>query len=114
MVQPSINNKHINHNIADVEYYHLVSDYLGERCFMVDWINNECVQVVINPGKKKKGRPHMEGVYKIAVSTFRGTYHWYYKRSNLSNTVNIYLTTEKEFKRAVLDSVIKMTNIKNK
>lgn len=83
-----------------IQFFHFVSENLGERYFKVDWVNNDCISVVIKSGEKKKGRPHMEGIYKLAVSTFRGTYHWYYGRKGLSGRTNLLLTTENQYNQA--------------
>lgn len=84
-----------------IEYYHLVSETMGNRYFKVDWTNNKCIQVVLTSGERKKGRPHCTGIYHLAISSFRGTYHWYYQRKNLSGKTNLLLTTENQFNKAM-------------
>jgi hypothetical protein len=103
-MKASINHKN-NIPKKDLEYFHLISTELGERYFKVDWVDNKCVQVVLDSGKKKKGRPHMNGVYHLAVSTFRASYHWYFGRTGLSGSTNVLMTTENQYLRALEKAV---------
>lgn len=72
--------KHANVMVArGIEYLKVLSDsyhFLGERYFKVDHDNKKVVNVCVDAGKVKKGRPYMYGVYIIAYSTFAGTYGW--------------------------------------
>jgi hypothetical protein len=83
-----------------IEFYHLVSSEIGNKYFKVDWVNGKCVQIVLDSGKAKKGRPHCLGVYTLAISTFRGTYHWYYGRKGLSGNTHLLATSENQFNKA--------------
>lgn len=82
-----------------VEYFHLVSTERGDRYFKVDWVNGRCVQVVLDSGRHKKGRPHCTGIYNLAIASFRGSYHWFFGRKNLGNT-QLLATTKNQFEKA--------------
>lgn len=84
----------------NIEYFHWVSDYRGNRYFKVDWINQKCTQIVIDSGEKKKGRPHLLGVYYISLTSFLGTYYWYFGKKSISNT-NLLQTTKGQWDKAV-------------
>jgi hypothetical protein len=90
---------------SNIEYFHFVSDTRGDRYFKVDWINQKVTQVVLHAGEHKVGRPHMLGLYKLQMSSFSGTYYWYFGRKG-DNTKLIY-TTENQWRKAV----DKITNI---
>jgi hypothetical protein len=93
-------------NNRRLEYFHVVSEHIGDRYFKVDWINNKCIQIVNSPGKEKKGKSSCIGVYTLAISSFRGTYHWYLGKKG--NT-QLLVTTENQFNRAFE----KITNLLN-
>lgn len=90
-----------------VEYYHFKSTVCGERFFKVDRINDKVHQVCLDSGKAKKGRPHCEGIYKLAMSSFMGTYYWYFDRPNLSGITTCKLTTKEEYLKALAVAVRK-------
>lgn len=86
-------------NRPNIQYFHFVSENRGNRYFRVDWINNRCVQVVVDSGEKKGGRPHMMGVYKLALPSFQGTYYWYLGRKDAIGS-KLLITTEAQFDKA--------------
>lgn len=82
---------------SKIEYYHFIGGSSGgDRYFRVDWMNNKVIQVVADSGSKK-GRPHMLGVFRIAESSFRGTYHWHFGRKKVEGQSRMLLTTENQF-----------------
>lgn len=95
---------------TSIEYFHLVSTEKGDRYFKVDWIKGTCVQVVLNGGKLKKGRPHCLGIYNLALSSFRGSYHWYFGRKQLSGNTNLLQTTENQFGKAFDECINTLKN----
>lgn len=80
-----------------LEYFHIVSEHMGDRYFKVDWVNNKCIQIVNNSGKEKKGKSNCVGVYTLALSSFRGTYHWYLGKKG---TTQLLITSENQFNKA--------------
>lgn len=80
-----------------IKYYHLVSNHRGNRYFKVDWLNNTCVQIVVTSGELKKGRPHNVGVYTLAMSSFRGTYYWFFAKKKLSGNTKLLATTKNQY-----------------
>lgn len=59
-----------------IDYYILDDSEKGKRLFKHDSWNNTVIQVVVNSGKKKKGRPNMKGIYRISEVTLKGNYLW--------------------------------------
>ena len=59
-----------------IDYYMIDHPYKGKRLFKHDTWNNTVVQVVVNSGEKKKGRPNMKGIYRISENTLKGNYLW--------------------------------------
>lgn len=82
-----------------IEYFHFYGESRGDRYFKVDWVNGTCIQVVVESGWAKKGRPHMLGIYKLALPSFRGTYYWYFGRKDTEYS-KMLQTTENQFNRA--------------
>ncbi len=79
-------------------YFHFICDYKGNHYFKVDNLN-KTVHKVTMATSPKKGRPHCIGIYKIAYSSFLGTYYWHFGRK-LSNT-NMLVTTRNQYTKAV-------------
>lgn len=94
----------IPHN--DLEFYHVISTNLGNRYFKVDRINNIVWKICVNSGDNKKGRPHCEGIYKIAMSSFMGTYYWFFGRKSGGNTACL-LTTHNQYNKALNEVIEK-------
>ena len=82
---------------SQLEYFHIVSEHMGDRYFKVDWVNNKCIQIVNNSGKEKKGKSNCVGVYTLAISSFRGTYHWYL---GIKGNTQLLITSENQFNKA--------------
>jgi hypothetical protein len=82
------------------EYFHFKSVHSGDRYFQVDWLNSKVTQIVLDAGTKKKGRPHMVGIMRIAESSFRGTYHWHYGRKKTENQCKMLATTQNQYNQA--------------
>ncbi len=79
-------------------YFHFIGSNMGEHYFKVDNINNKVYKVTLSVGLKK-GRPHCVGIYKIAYSSFLGTYYWYFGRK--SPHVNVLITTKNQYSKAI-------------
>lgn len=94
-----------------VEYFHYICKQDGERYFQVDWKNNICLQIVLDPGQLKKGRQNMTGVNRMAMSTFRSKYYWYYGRLGLSGTTQMLMTTENQFDQAYNRVLTQIVNL---
>lgn len=90
-----------NEQINKIEFFHFKSDTQGERLFKVDWINNDCIQVVLNAGVKKTGRPNMLGIYKLSMASFRSSYYWFFERTLKSNTT-LKRCEENDFKHGLI------------
>lgn len=89
--------------MKEIEYFHFESPYSGNRYFKVNWIENSVVQVVLNSGVAKKGRPHQLGVTSLAMSSFRGTYHHYFfikRKKDYTISTTLKITTENQFMKA--------------
>lgn len=84
-----------------IEYFHYISSTGCDRYFKVDWINDRCTQVVLSSGEKKKGRPHMVGAYRIQMTSFRGTYHWYYGRPYKKDKTRCLATNKNQYDKAL-------------
>lgn len=87
-------------------YFHFVSASGANRYFKVDWINNKCTQVVLSAGDTKKGRPHMLGVTRLAMQSFRGNYFWHYGRKAYESGTKCLATTQTQYEKA-FNQVIK-------
>ena len=64
-----------------MKYFISKGNYLGKRLFAWNPDTGKCIQVVVSPGAKKKGRGYMVGIYPISESSFRGKYMWHLKHS---------------------------------
>jgi len=91
-----------------IKYYHLVSNHRGNRYFKVDWLNNTCVQIVVTSGELKKGRHHNVGVYTLAMSSFRGTYYWFFAKKKLSGNTKLLATTKNQYETAFYNMINKL------
>ena len=89
----------------NIEYFHFESPNTGNRYFKVDWLNERVVQIVLSPGKAKKGRPHQLGITSLAISSFRGSYYWYFDRRKISGISTLKLTTANQFDKAYIECV---------
>lgn len=97
----------------NIEYFHFESPNTGNRYFKVDWLNERVVQIVLSPGKAKKGRPHQLGITALAMSSFRGTYYWYFGREKqLHSETRLKITTRNQYLFALKAILAKLsTNI---
>lgn len=86
-------------------YYHFKGKLSGERYFKVDWERGVVRQIVLESGKAKKGRPHMKGIHELAISSFRGSYYWFFERQPVNTEMKI--CTEEEFKQAAISIIQK-------
>lgn len=55
--------------------------YKGHRLFKHDNEKNIVIQIVVDPGERKTGRPHMIGMYRISEVTFTANYRPYAKQT---------------------------------
>lgn len=67
-----------NKPFTGTEYYHFTCQERGERYFRVNREQKEVTQVIVDPGNIKAGRPYMIGVVQLKLSSFMGSYYWYY------------------------------------
>lgn len=99
--------------INQIEYYHFVSTERGNKYFKVDRFNNKVWAICLNGGRRKKGRPHFEGFYRLAMSSFNGTYFWYFGRKKTVNSdTQLKITTENQYLQAIDLIVQKFKNEK--
>lgn len=94
-----------------IEYFHYICKEDGDRYFQVDWTNNTCIQIIVEPGRLKKGRQNMIGVNRMAMSTFRTKYYWYFGRLGLSGSTKMLMTTENQFDQAYNKVLTQIVNI---
>jgi|JI6StandDraft_1071083.scaffolds.fasta_scaffold36168_3 hypothetical protein len=91
------------------QYFHFMCSNGGNRYFFVDWVKERVIQIVLSPGKAKKGRPHQVGITTLAMSSFRGTYYWYLGREKqLHSETRLKVTTRNQYLfalRAILDKL---------
>lgn len=83
-----------------IRYFHFIGACGSDRYFKVDVTENNVVQVVLNGGKIKKGRPHCFGIYRLAMSTFTANYLYYLGRRPSGN--RLLITTENQYKKALI------------
>ena len=77
-----------------MKYFTTRGDYLGKRLFAWNPDTGKCIQVVVSPGARGRGRGHMLGVYPIAEASFRTNYMWHLKHGTKKSVVP---TTQKLF-----------------
>lgn len=53
----------------------------------------------------------MTGVNRMAMSTFRSKYYWYYGRLGLSGTTQMLMTTENQFDQAYNRVLTQIVNL---
>ena len=59
--------------------YYITSGYLGKRLFRYDEGRGVVLQIVVESGEKRRGRPNMVGIYYIKENTLKGNYLWHCK-----------------------------------
>lgn len=82
-----------------IVYYRVRDEYMsfyGERYFKVDYDNYKVINVCINGGEIKKGRPYMYGAYNISYSSFTSNYFWDKGKYMQEITVEIFEEKYKE------------------
>jgi hypothetical protein len=79
-------------------YFHFISEYMGNHYFRVDNINKTVNKVTIEV-PSKKGRAHCIGIYRLAFSSFHGSYFWYFGRKNDKN--RMLVTTKNQYNQAI-------------
>lgn len=68
------------------EYYHFTCQERGERYFRVNRHLRKVTQVILDSGRMKAGRGYMIGILELKLSSFDGSYYWYYgKEQHLLN-----------------------------
>jgi len=79
-------------------YFHFISEYMENHYFRVDNINKSVNKVTIEV-PSKKGRAHCIGIYRLAHSSFLGTYFWYFGRK--SEKTKMHVTTKNQYTKAI-------------
>ncbi len=79
-------------------YFHFISEHMGNHYFRVDKIHKTVNKVTIQVSNKK-GRAHCIGIYRLAYSSFNGTYFWYFGRKN--TTSKMLVTTKNQYSKAI-------------
>lgn len=79
-------------------YFHFISKHMGNHYFRVNNINKTVNKVTLEV-PSKKGRAHCVGIYRLAHSSFLGTYFWYFGRK--SETTKMLVTTKNQYNKAI-------------
>lgn len=88
-------------------YFHFMSNYMGNHYFRVDNINKTVNKVTLEV-PNKKGRAHCIGIYRLAHSSFLGTYFWYFGRKESSS--KMLVTTKNQYNKAIEQITKAFTN----
>lgn len=88
-------------------YFHFISNHMGNHYFRVDNIKKIVNKVTLEV-PIKKGRAHCIGIYRLAHSSFLGTYFWYFGRK--SPTSKMHLTTKNQYNKAIEELTKTFTN----
>lgn len=84
-----------------------MSNHMGNHYFRVDNINKTVNKVTLEV-PIKKGRAHCIGIYRLAHSSFLGTYFWYFGRHNSSS--RMLITTKNQYNKAISEITKKFTD----
>lgn len=87
-------------NEVELEYFHYEHSSGGNRYFKVDRQYKRVWQICLSAGSTQKGRTHCIGIYRMAYTSFAGTYYWHYEREGSVHT-KMKKCDESEYKKAM-------------
>lgn len=88
-------------------YFHFISKHMGNHYFRVDNVNKTVNKVTLEV-PTKKGRAHCVGIYRLAHSSFLGTYFWHFGRDN--EFTKMLVTTKNQYNKAIEELTKTFTN----